>query len=125
MIVYGVAEFLPGDTSAGEDLRWRIIRRYYADEAVARRAQARDPEDLVYLVLEKVSPLVPMRFQQDLVDPGKGLRPEIRLAHPIGPPSSRGAARGRTSRPATLSPRPGSVNAPGGADRELRPGKPG
>lgn len=37
VIVYGVAEFLLGDTAEMEDLRWRLIRQYYADEAAARR----------------------------------------------------------------------------------------
>ena len=35
--IYGVAEFLPVDASSLDDIRWRIIRRYYTDEAAARR----------------------------------------------------------------------------------------
>ena len=37
VIVYGVAEFLPTDAPNLDDMRWSIIRRYYTDEAAARR----------------------------------------------------------------------------------------
>ncbi|MBN2002641.1 MAG: PPOX class F420-dependent oxidoreductase [Anaerolineae bacterium] len=37
VIVYGVAEFRPSNTPAAEEMRWRIIRRYYEDEAAAWR----------------------------------------------------------------------------------------
>lgn len=52
VIVYGVAEFFPGDTAEVEDLRWRIIRRYYVDEAAARRyaESTRDQANVLLVV---------------------------------------------------------------------------
>lgn len=52
VIVYGVAEFFSGDTAEMENLRWRIIRRYYVDEATARRyAESAHNQSSVLLVV--------------------------------------------------------------------------
>ncbi len=51
MIVYGVAEFLLVDAPALADIRWRIIRRYYADEAAARRYAESTREQLNVLLV--------------------------------------------------------------------------
>lgn len=52
VIVYGVAEFLPVDAPNLSDLRWRIIRRYYTDEATARRyAESTSEQPNVLLVV--------------------------------------------------------------------------
>lgn len=50
--VYGVAEFLPDDIAEAEDLRWRIIRRYYAAETDARRyaESTRDQSNVLLVV---------------------------------------------------------------------------
>ena len=50
--VYGVAEFLPTDAPNLDDMRWRIIRRYYTDEAAARQyAEATRDQSNVLLVV--------------------------------------------------------------------------
>jgi len=52
VIVYGVAEFLPADASSLDDIRWRIIRRYYTDEAAARQyAESTSNQPNVLLVV--------------------------------------------------------------------------
>ena len=50
--VYGVAEFLAVDAPDLTDIRWRIIRRYYTDEAAARRyAESTSGQPNVLLVV--------------------------------------------------------------------------
>ncbi len=50
--VYGVAEFLSVDAPNLADIRWRIIRRYYTDEATARQyAESTSNQPNVLLVV--------------------------------------------------------------------------